>query len=216
MVWNSLKEGCKSRRLTVTKDSRSAKEKENDVNIIRKNSKTVKKIDRHANCVPGGGGCGEHHDENDNVPQDDDWAKGDKALLFHGVESDWVEEEMMEDDVEFIRDVLETKVYKLLKSVGIQKKVAIEDAFRWKEGPQYQSVPAVVVIFKKRTDYYLIRNWSLETFRKQSALVTQDSSSRWRQKQFHLSKVINFNIFQKYCDKFEVAFWLFNEWIRLT
>ena len=30
----------------------------------------------------------------------------------------------MEDDVDFIRDVLETKVYKLFQNVGIQKKVA--------------------------------------------------------------------------------------------
>ena len=31
----------------------------------------------------------------------------------------------MEDDVDFIRDVLETKVYKLFQNVGIQKKVSI-------------------------------------------------------------------------------------------
>ena len=44
---------------------------------------------------------------------------------MHGVESDWVEEEMMEDDLDFIRDVLEQKVIKALHKAGITKKVAV-------------------------------------------------------------------------------------------
>ena len=44
-------------------------------------------------------------------------------MLLHGVETDWVEEEMMEDDVDFIRDVLEQKVIKVLQKAGINKKV---------------------------------------------------------------------------------------------
>ena len=135
MVWNLLKEGCKTRDVTVTKDSRSRKEKEACLTIHRKVVKNVKKIDYHAHCVPDS-----HCDENHNViNEDDEFSKGDRALLIHGVESDWVgiliktiiiyndnkvEEEMMEDDVDFIRDVLETKVYKLFQNVGIQKKVA--------------------------------------------------------------------------------------------
>ena len=44
-------------------------------------------------------------------------------MLLHGVETDWVEEEMMEDDIDFIRDVLEQKVIKVLQKAGIKKKV---------------------------------------------------------------------------------------------
>ena len=39
------------------------------------------------------------------------------------METDWVEEEMMEDDIDFIRDVLEQKVIKVLQKAGIKKKV---------------------------------------------------------------------------------------------
>ena len=48
--------------------------------------KNVKKIDYHAHCVPDS-----HCDENHNViNEDDEFSKGDRALLIHGVESDWV------------------------------------------------------------------------------------------------------------------------------
>ena len=43
--------------------------------------------------------------------------------MIHGLESDWVEEEMMAEDVEFIRDVLEQKVQKVFTKAGIKKKV---------------------------------------------------------------------------------------------
>ena len=42
---------------------------------------------------------------------------------MHGLESDWVEEEMMNDDVDFIRDVMEQKVIKAFAKAGIKKKV---------------------------------------------------------------------------------------------
>ena len=50
-------------------------------------------------------------------------ATRDITLLVHGLESDWVEEEMMSEDVEFIRDVLEQKVQKAFAKAGIKKKV---------------------------------------------------------------------------------------------
>ena len=65
-------------------------------------------------------GCLQGHDDRS---FDDEFSKGDTGLIVHGIMSDWVEEEMMEDDIDFITDVLETKVYKLLKNVGIKKKV---------------------------------------------------------------------------------------------
>ena len=47
----------------------------------------------------------------------------EKTLLMHGIESDWVEEEMMSEDKEFIKDVIEQKVFKAFKKAGIKKKV---------------------------------------------------------------------------------------------
>ena len=44
-------------------------------------------------------------------------------MLLHGLESDWVEEEMMQEDEEFIRDVIEQKVRKSLLKAGVKKKV---------------------------------------------------------------------------------------------
>ena len=44
-------------------------------------------------------------------------------MLVHGLESDWVEEEMMNDDVDFIKDVLEQKVHKAFSKAGLNKKV---------------------------------------------------------------------------------------------
>ena len=44
--------------------------------------------------------------------EDDEFKKGDRALLVHGVESDWLEEEMMEDDEEFIRNEIDHKFIK--------------------------------------------------------------------------------------------------------
>ena len=43
------------------------------------------------------------------------------TLLLHGLESDWIEEEMSDDD-DFRKDVIEQKVKKLLEESGINKK----------------------------------------------------------------------------------------------
>ena len=50
----------------------------------------------------------------------------ERALLVHGLESDWVEEEMLTEDVEFIRDVLGQKVEKAFVKAGIKKKVGMK------------------------------------------------------------------------------------------
>lgn len=121
LVWSSLKDGCKNTGVVVTKDSRSRSEK-NETNMAKKKGKTQKKSNYHANCA---------HSVDDEVGDDnchstfdqDDFESGDKALLVHGVESDWVEEEMMEDDLDFIKDVLEQKILKILQKGGIKKKV---------------------------------------------------------------------------------------------
>ena len=107
------------------KDSRTLKEKMRVVNNSKKILKVEKKSDFHAHCVPANHKKNCNLDENENIPENDDFKNGDKALIFHGIESDWVEEEMMEDDVDFIQDVIQTKVHKLLKTVGIQKRASM-------------------------------------------------------------------------------------------
>ena len=120
-VWNGLKGGSRRSNVQITRDSRSNKEKVNYINT-RKVVKRRKKSGFHHNCVPEAhlnSPCG--HD----FPEEHDHSEGEeKSLLLHGVPSDWVEEEMMEDDVDFIRDVLEQKIFKCLENVGIKKRVS--------------------------------------------------------------------------------------------
>lgn len=149
IVWNLLQHGCKTANVKVTKDSRTLKETESLI-INRKEHKINKKIDYHVNCLPENhqeGGCLQDHDDRS---FDDDFSKGDTALIIHGITSDWVEEEMMEDDIDFITDVLQTKVYKLFKNIGIKKKVGIADIFRWEDGPLVKGAHPIVIVLKQR------------------------------------------------------------------
>ena len=51
--------------------------------------------------------------------------RNSKTLLIHGLESDWIEEEISDQDGEFLKDVLEQKVLIAFTSAGIQRKVEI-------------------------------------------------------------------------------------------
>ena len=44
------------------------------------------------------------------------------SLMMHGVETDWIEEEMSDDD-DFRKDVIEQKVKKKLEEIGFSKKI---------------------------------------------------------------------------------------------
>ena len=102
--------------------ARSNKEKANYIHI-RKVVKRRKKSDYHKHCASGA-----HSDsacEHDVIDENKDFEKGERSLLLHGVPSDWVEEEMMEDDIDFIRDVLEQKILRCVESVGIKRRVEI-------------------------------------------------------------------------------------------
>jgi len=88
--------------------------------------------------------------ENDCKITEEKGQSGERSLLLHGLESDWVEEEMMQEDEEFIRDVIEQKVRKSLLKAGVKKKIQLLDVYRWTEGPHHRSMPPVVIIFKLR------------------------------------------------------------------
>ena len=103
--------------------------------------------------------------------------RSSKTLLIHGLESDWIEEEISDQDGEFLKDVLEQKVLIAFTTAGIQRKVCLQSALlidiidnndkqvvfktfhiqitllhlsRWKEGPNHRNFRPVVVQFKHR------------------------------------------------------------------
>ena len=49
--------------------------------------------------------------------------RSSKTILIHGMEADWIEEEISDGDGEFLKDVLEQKVFTAFTSAGILKKV---------------------------------------------------------------------------------------------
>ena len=71
-----------------------------------------------------------------------------KTLLVHGIESDWIEDEMADDDEDFINIVLEQKVKAAFAKAGWSKKLNFLEVFRWSDGPLHRSQPPVVVTFK--------------------------------------------------------------------
>ena len=142
LVWNGLKSGARRSNVKITRDCRSNREKVQHINT-RKVVKRQKKRGFHHNCVPEAhlnSLCGHDFTEENDHKQDEE-----RSLLLHGIPSDWVEEEMMDDDVDFIRDVLEQKVIKCLENVGIKKRVRSLTSTYW-------SVPQSCLVF---SDYYL-------------------------------------------------------------
>jgi len=191
LVWKSWKEGFKTPGVFLTKDSRSRREKAG-LSVKRK-KKT--KNDYHAKCLlsckdiyPSSFG---DNPVNCQDQAEKDFYNGDRALLLHGVETDWVEEEMMEDDVDFIRDVLEQKVIKVLQKAGINKKIMFSDVFRWSDGPLHRSMRPVVFVFHQRSDYKLVYNWNPDAWRALGVAVTLDSRSRREGKRPNLSKELS-------------------------
>ena len=70
------------------------------------------------------------------------------TLLVHGIESDWIEDEMAEDDEDFTNIVLEQKVKTAFSKAGWAKKLNFVTVERWSAGPLHRSQPPVVVTFK--------------------------------------------------------------------
>ena len=62
------------------------------------------------------------------------FVRKERTLLIHGVEADWIEEEMTDDDVDFIKDVLETKLKAVFQKAGLMKKMSFMKLCRWKTG----------------------------------------------------------------------------------
>ena len=68
--------------------------------------------------------------------------------MVHGIENDWIEDEMADDDEDFINIVLEQKVKAAFTAAGWAKKLNFLEVLRWSNGPLHRSQPPVVVAFK--------------------------------------------------------------------
>ena len=55
---------------------------------------------------------------------------------------------MADDDVDFIKDVLEQKIKAAFAQAGLAKKIQFVEIFRWKPGPQHGSQPPVLMAFR--------------------------------------------------------------------
>jgi len=137
------------------------------------------------------------------------------SLMIHGVETDWIEEEMADDD-DFRKDVLEQKVKKALEEIGFSKKIVYKNLFRWTDGPVHAGVPPVVVIFKDKKDRVEVYNAAREGFKKSGWVVTEDSRSRLGDKKpKEISSKLNFSSFLDHYQSYPIAQQLFNKMIRL-
>ena len=93
-----------------------------------------------------------------------------------GIETDWIEEEMSDDD-DFRKDVIEQKIKKVLEEIGFTKKIVYkvyefregsrncrkkskfsnllikcQNLSRWTDGPPHNGVAPVVAIFRDKKD----------------------------------------------------------------
>ena len=68
--------------------------------------------------------------------------RSSKTILIHGMEADWIEEEISDGDGEFLKDVLEQKVLTAFTSAGIQKKV---ERFFWGHQQIFKSATSVIL-----------------------------------------------------------------------
>ena len=75
-------------------------------------------------------------------------------MLVHGIESDWIEDEMADDDEDFTNIVLEQKVKTAFSKASWAKKLNFVTVERWGEGPLHRSQPPVVVTFKSWWEDY--------------------------------------------------------------
>ena len=53
--------------------------------------------------------------------------RSSKTFLVHGLPTDWIEEEIGEEDADFLKDVLEQKLLEALSASGLSRKVSNDD-----------------------------------------------------------------------------------------
>ncbi|TRY67395.1 hypothetical protein TCAL_02283 [Tigriopus californicus] len=110
---------------------------------------------------------------------------GPFTIVFHGMEPDWIEEEM-DDDPDFQRDVLELRIKKLFKDeLGMIREIPLVDVFRYTEGPRINNAAPIIVSFKNRKDKEQLMWRCKDKMKSLGLLVTEDSTARLK-KQFKL------------------------------
>ena len=144
----------------------------------------------------------EFEDEADNI-----WGGLDpsKTLLIHGLETDWIEEEMADDD-DFRKDVLEQKVRKVVEEIGLTRRVAYKNLFRWKDGPLHNSVLPVLIEFREKKDRNELYGVCREGLKKTGYVITEDSRSRLGGQQVKpVSTKLNFGTFLEHYQAYSTA-----------
>ena len=137
MVWRCLKNGCRGASVVVTQDSRTREEKDG----IIKTKRRRRKSNFHAKCHdsdPTHEECNTRDEDFVDTKEEDDIVKyhtntmsyffsnlfrSSSTILIHGMDSDWIEEEINDGDGEFLKDILEQKALTAFSSAGIQRKV---------------------------------------------------------------------------------------------
>ena len=141
--------------------------------------------------------------------EDDDniWGGLDpsRTLLIHGLETDWIEEEMADDD-DFRKDVLEQKVRKVVEEIGLTRRVAYKNLFRWKDGPIHNSVLPVLIEFREKKDRNELYGVCREGLKKTGYVITEDSRSRLGGQQVKpVSTKLNFGTFLEHYQAYSTA-----------
>ena len=128
-----------------------------------------------------------------------------KTLLIHGLETDWIEEEMADDD-DFRKDVLEQKVRKVVEEIGLTRRVAYKNLFRWKDGPVHNSVLPVLIEFREKKDRNELYGVCREGLKKSGYVITEDSRSRLGGQQVKpVSTKLNFGTFLEHYQAYSTA-----------
>ena len=128
-----------------------------------------------------------------------------KTLLIHGLETDWIEEEMADDD-DFRKDVLEQKVRKVVEEIGLTRRVAYKNLFRWKDGPVHNSVLPVLIEFREKKDRNELYGVCREGLKKTGYVITEDSRSRLGgQPVKPVSTKLNFGTFLEHYQAYSTA-----------
>ena len=164
---------------------------------------------------------------------------------MHGIESDWIEDEMGDDDDDFINIVLEQKVKAAFAKAGWAKKLNLLEVFRWSDGPLHRSHPPVVVTFKswlesqKRFLPFFLQEGEKAVIKPPTSRLAEYGDCTHRRLQVHesaspfklfsrsrlsgskaeTSKLLTLNVFLNYYSEYDTGdtgLRIFNEWIKLV
>lgn len=112
----------------------------------------------------------------------------------------------MADDDDFRKDVLEQKVRKVVEEIGLTRRVAYKNLFRWKDGPIHNNVLPVLIEFRDKKDRNELYGVCREGLKKTGYVITEDSRSRLGGQQVKpVSTKLNFGTFLEHYQAYSTA-----------